>query len=124
MKTNQPTKKEAVFLMGPPAAGKSTTRLKLFPELPVIDPDEIKKSLPGYDPKNPSRVHLQSKVIARKQFEELLLRLRHDRRKRGADAPRDGGSAGKRLHHHHPPGYLPPGGMPPAQPPTGKNRTG
>src|SRR5690606_17021948 len=75
MKTNQPTttKKEAIFLMGPPAAGKSSTRQKLFPGLPVIDPDEIKKTLPGYDPKNPSRVHLQSKVLARKQFEEMIL---------------------------------------------------
>lgn len=70
--TNQPPQKEAVFLVGPPAAGKSTTRQKLYPDYLVIDPDEIKKTLPGYDPKNPSKVHTLSKIIARKQFEEAI----------------------------------------------------
>lgn len=75
MMTNQTeNKKEAIFLMGPPAAGKSTTRQKLYPGLPVIDPDEIKKEIPGYDPKNPSKVHIQSKLIARKQFEKAIKR--------------------------------------------------
>lgn len=72
--TNQPPQKqkEAVFLIGPPAAGKSTTRQKLYPEYIVIDPDEIKKTLPGYDPKNPSKVHTLSKILARKQFEKAI----------------------------------------------------
>ncbi|WP_028778729.1 AAA family ATPase [Shimazuella kribbensis] len=64
--------KEAVFLVGPPAAGKSTTRFELYPNYLVIDPDELKKELPGYDPKNPSKVHLQSKILSRKLFEEYL----------------------------------------------------
>lgn len=71
--THQTPKKEAVFLVGPPAAGKSTTRQKLYPNYPVIDPDEIKKTLPGYDPKNPSKVHMQSKILSRKYFEEMIL---------------------------------------------------
>lgn len=69
---SQPPHKKAIFLLGPPAAGKSTTREKLYPDYPVIDPDEIKKDLPGYDPKNPSLVHVQSKIIARQQYEEML----------------------------------------------------
>ncbi|SDY87162.1 AAA family ATPase [Thermoactinomyces sp. DSM 45892] len=66
------TTKEAVFLLGPPAAGKSTTRQKLYPTYQVIDPDEIKKGLDGYDPKNPSTVHTESKIIAREMFENMI----------------------------------------------------
>lgn len=59
-------------MIGPPASGKSTTRQDSYPSHRVIDPDEIKTSLPGYDPKNPSRVHLLSKKIARQEFEESV----------------------------------------------------
>ncbi|SDZ23503.1 ATP-binding protein [Thermoactinomyces sp. DSM 45892] len=34
--------KEAIFMVGPPAAGKSSTRKKLYPNYRVIDPDELK----------------------------------------------------------------------------------
>jgi predicted kinase len=64
---------KVIFMIGAPAAGKSTTRKNLFPTLPVIDPDEIKKDLPGYDPKKPWLVHSQSKKISRQMFEEYLL---------------------------------------------------
>jgi predicted kinase len=65
-------KKEAIFLVGPPAAGKSTTRSDLYPDYLVIDPDLIKQELPGYDPKNPSKVHIQSKILSRKIFIETI----------------------------------------------------
>ncbi len=64
--------KKAIFLIGPPAAGKSTTRSELYPNYLVIDPDELKKDLPGYDPKNPSKVHMASKILSRKLFERYL----------------------------------------------------
>lgn len=35
--------KEAVFMIGPPAAGKSHTRRELYPKYDVVDPDELKK---------------------------------------------------------------------------------
>jgi predicted kinase len=60
--------KVVVMLIGAPAAGKSTTREKLYPDHPVIDPDEIKKGLKGYDPKKPWLVHKKSKKIARQMF--------------------------------------------------------
>lgn len=35
--------KEAVFMVGPPGAGKSHTRQELYPKYDVVDPDELKK---------------------------------------------------------------------------------
>jgi predicted kinase len=64
--------KQVIFMIGAPAAGKSTTRQKLFPTYPVIDPDEIKKGLDGYDPKKPWLVHSQSKKISREMFVSYL----------------------------------------------------
>ncbi|WP_176549452.1 ATP-binding protein [Bacillus thuringiensis] len=39
------TVKEAIFMMGPPAAGKSHARKQLYPNYGVIDPDELKKDV-------------------------------------------------------------------------------
>ena len=64
--------KVVVMLIGAPAAGKSTTREKLYPDHPVIDPDEIKKGLKGYDPKKPWLVHKKSKKIARQMYESYI----------------------------------------------------
>jgi len=55
---------EMVFTMGLPAAGKSTyVKNELAATHNVIDPDAIKATLPGYDPKNPGAVHAESKAI-------------------------------------------------------------
>ena len=55
---------EMVFTMGLPAAGKSTyVKNELAETHMVIDPDTVKETLPGYDPKNPGAVHAESKVI-------------------------------------------------------------
>ena len=65
---------EIIFTMGLPGAGKSTTmgRMGLLDTHTVIDPDAIKLSIPGYDPKNPEAVHAQSKLIAERQFKSAI----------------------------------------------------
>lgn len=55
--------KKLVIMAGLPGSGKSYVRSRRYAEMEVIDCDEIKKSLPGYDPKNPGAVHAQSKVL-------------------------------------------------------------
>lgn len=55
--------KKLVIMAGLPGSGKSFIRSQKYADLKVIDCDEIKKTLPGYDPKNPSAVHAQSKVL-------------------------------------------------------------
>ena len=55
--------KKLVIMAGLPGSGKSYIRAKKYADIPVIDCDELKKSIPGYDPKNPSAVHEQSKIL-------------------------------------------------------------
>lgn len=55
--------KKLVIMAGLPGSGKSYVRSNKYAELKVIDCDEIKKTLKGYDPKNPGAVHQQSKVL-------------------------------------------------------------
>lgn len=66
--TTQNEKPTATFMMGGPGAGKGYTRKRLFPETKVLDCDEIKKTLPGYDPKNPMATHEESRQILARQF--------------------------------------------------------
>lgn len=58
--------KRAIFTMGLPGSGKSTTLKKMYDlsNYAVIDPDEIKKEMPDYDPKNPAVYHEWSKEQA------------------------------------------------------------
>ena len=69
MTTPKPT---ATFMMGGPASGKSRTRNILYPAATILDCDEIKKTLPGYDPKNPGKVHAQSQTILARQYYATL----------------------------------------------------
>lgn len=55
--------KKLVIMAGLPGSGKSYVRSRRYSGMEVIDCDDIKKTLPGYDPKNPSAVHAQSKVL-------------------------------------------------------------
>ena len=48
------------ILCGLPAAGKSHARKTFLASVPVVDCDEIKQSMPGYDPDNPGAVHEES----------------------------------------------------------------
>ena len=69
-----PSAAEIVFTMGLPGAGKSTqmTRLGLTATHTIIDPDLIKLTLPGYDPKAPELVHAESALAAERQFKAAL----------------------------------------------------
>ena len=55
--------KKLVIMAGLPGSGKSYVRSRKYADLKVVDCDELKKTIPGYDPKNPGAVHQQSKVL-------------------------------------------------------------
>lgn len=65
---------KVVFTMGLPGAGKSRLVRAEFPELPVIDCDAIKESLPGYDPAAPSAFHAESQRLRDIAYREALAR--------------------------------------------------
>lgn len=50
-------RKIAIFMMGLPAAGKSSYVREHFPNWSVVDADKIKKTHPDYDSKNSDAVH-------------------------------------------------------------------
>ena len=64
--------KKLVIMAGLPGSGKSYVCSKRYAYLDVIDCDEIKKTLKGYDPKNPSAVHEESKVIEAQEIYKKL----------------------------------------------------
>lgn len=64
--------KTMVFTMGAPGSGKSTEAARLYPTATIIDPDEFKKNLPGYDPKNPGLVHEESARLAEEAFQQAI----------------------------------------------------
>ena len=66
--------KLAIFMMGLPASGKTTlvNRRYAGAGYVVIDPDEIAKGLPGYDPDDPQKTHERAKEIARQMFEGAI----------------------------------------------------
>lgn len=64
--------KNATFLIGLPAAGKTTIARETFPGMLTLDCDSIKASHPDYNPKNPAPLHAWSKEVLRGQFETTL----------------------------------------------------
>jgi predicted kinase len=66
--------KKLIIMAGLPASGKSTYRMnhKDIKNLAVVDSDEIKKTLEGYDPKDPQMVHAQSKMIEKAKLYNYL----------------------------------------------------
>jgi predicted ABC-type ATPase len=63
---------QAVFFMGAAGSGKSWVRSKKYlkyMDFKVIDPDEIKKTHPNYDPEN----HI-SFMLGQKKFQMLNLK--------------------------------------------------
>ncbi len=66
------TQKTATFMMGVPAAGKSTVASKKFADVKILDCDKIKETHPDYDPKNPGAVHAWSASELEKQFQVAL----------------------------------------------------
>jgi predicted ABC-type ATPase len=66
---------QAVFFIGPAGSGKSFVRnLRYVKHLDfkVVDPDEIKKRHPDYDPDAPFKVHAWSKKISEGQFKNIV----------------------------------------------------
>ena len=63
---------KAIFMMGGPAAGKSTVRQRDYAGLAVVDCDEIKREHPDYDEKNPSATHDWSSAEATRRFYAAL----------------------------------------------------
>ena len=62
----------AIFMMGGPAAGKTTVRKREY-DLPalnaiIVDSDAIKAEHSEYDPRDPSRVHAWSSQEATRRF--------------------------------------------------------
>ena len=71
--TNNTTpNKTATFMMGLPGAGKSTVARERYTDVQFLDPDEIKKEHPEYDPKNPNGTHAWSKLEEEKRFMVLV----------------------------------------------------
>ena len=65
--------KRLILTAGLPGAGKSTMLAQSeYADLPMVDPDEVKKTLPGYDPLNPQIVHAESMKIAREMHLMML----------------------------------------------------
>lgn len=60
--------KKLVIMAGLPGSGKSYVRSQKYAALEVIDCDEIKKGIKGYDPKNPGAVHQESKVLEQEKI--------------------------------------------------------
>jgi len=66
--------KKAIMTMGLPGSGKSTVLHNEYnvSEYTMIDPDEIKKSNPDYDPKAPELVHDWSQAEANRVLNEAI----------------------------------------------------
>ena len=65
----------AIFLMGIPAAGKSTLTRKRYgadARYLIIDPDEIAEKLPGHSPKDPQITHGEASRLAEEQWQGAL----------------------------------------------------
>src|SRR5690349_2662552 len=67
---------QIVFVMGLPAAGKSTWISHNLCDYGCIDPDRIKLLHPYYDPHQPHLVHAWSKTFALRLFDNLMQRCR------------------------------------------------
>ena len=66
---------QAVFLIGPAGSGKSYVRSKRYLKymrFRIIDPDEVKKTHPDYDPEAPFKLHDWSKEISNAKFKQIV----------------------------------------------------
>ena len=60
---------QVIFMIGGPAAGKSTVAAEKFSHLPLVDSDEWKKQHPDFDPKNVTEeIHRWSSKMATREF--------------------------------------------------------
>ena len=72
----------AVFLMGPPAAGKTTSQDRVTKQLGVefttINPDDVKGALPEYRGWNAGLLHEESSDVSEKMLEPMAIEARHN----------------------------------------------
>lgn len=66
--------KNAILTMGLPGAGKSFVLHNNYDltQFTLIDPDEIKKEKPDYDPKNPSVYHAWSQIQTKLRINQAI----------------------------------------------------
>jgi predicted ABC-type ATPase len=64
--------KKMVIMAGISGAGKSTVAKRLYDGWKTIDCDELKKLCDGYDPKNPSAVHEESKRLEKIEITKAI----------------------------------------------------
>ncbi len=70
-----PIRWQAVFFIGPAGSGKSfirDTKYMRHLDFKVVDPDEIKKKHPDYDPDAPFKVHAWSKNVSKAMFKKIV----------------------------------------------------
>ncbi len=70
-----PIRWQAVFFIGPAGSGKSLVRNMRYMrhlDFKVVDPDEIKKKHPDYDPAKPFKTHAWSKQVANSEFRKIV----------------------------------------------------
>lgn len=75
MKLAAPIRWQAVFFIGPAGSGKSFIKTKKYLkhlDFKEVDPDEIKKTHPNYDPDDPFATHAWSKEVAQSQLKKLM----------------------------------------------------
>ena len=64
---------EMVFMMGLPAAGKTTVAQMAYSEThQFIDCDSVKETHPDYDPKNPAPLHAWSKEVVADLLDDMF----------------------------------------------------
>lgn len=63
---------ELIIMAGLPGSGKSYIRSKYYSKYHVVDCDEIKKTLPNYDPNQPRALHQESKIVERLEIYQHL----------------------------------------------------
>lgn len=64
--------KTLIIMAGLPGSGKSYVRKKYFSGFTFVDCDDLKKTIKGYDTKNPREFHAQSKVLEKQAIYNLM----------------------------------------------------
>jgi len=67
-----PSERKFVVMMGLPAAGKSTVASRRFPTFTRIDCDEVKKTHPDYNPKDPQAIHAWSQAVVAEMLDGVF----------------------------------------------------
>jgi len=63
--------KTMVYMMGAPAAGKTTVSRRMYADATFVDADEIAMRMPEYEAEHPERVHEAAMEIYEKVLEDV-----------------------------------------------------